>query len=206
MYQIASDPKVPLTKQKAWLAARIGLNSVVEEALRKQVILMSDRNEDGDQLLHVAAATGNERLLELLESRGASSNDPNEAQESPLYLAASGGHAEVVRALLARGAAVNQPNSSGETPLYIASYRGRLPAVRELLRARGVDSARCNEEGASPLDVAAYHQHDAVARLLRRHFRWQRVRLLWLGHLRNASCPLARLPAQLVARIALFTL
>eukprot|EP00873_Tetraselmis_striata_P022253 jgi/Tetstr1/442517/TSEL_030615.t1 len=132
----------------------------------------------GNTPLHVAANTGEARMLKvLLASQHLSSTDvPNANGDSALMFACAGGHLGCASLLLAAGAAIGHTNSAGLGPLAIALGDGAAsrPVLDLLLRHLEQCSGEEREavlhapSGQQVLHIAASAgQGDTVARLLR---------------------------------------
>ena len=107
--------------------------------------------------LHVSDDLG---LVHLLLSY----SDPNIANnqgQTPLMLAARGGLLEVVQTLLETGGRVDagKRDEDGSTALHYACESGNVDIVN-LLLVDNVDNINaCNNQGHTPLDVAAEKEH-----------------------------------------------
>lgn len=111
---------------------------------------LEDRNNEGDTLLHVAAALGCTEWAFVLLERGADPRAKNARGETPLHLAARNDLCDLSERLLGAGADVNDQDSDGDTPLHLAA-QGRAwtrygdPAAPTLYR-------NVNPYGAIPPD------------------------------------------------------
>jgi ankyrin repeat protein len=126
----------------------------------------------GRNLLHVAAFSGNFKVVQILiEYDPAGINARDGVGSTPLLRASEGRYFEdgsVLGLLLAHGADINVQDEDGWTPLYLASTRGTLEAVRLLLK-HGADVEVKNNNGKTALQEAAARGHDDVVKLLREH-------------------------------------
>uniref|UniRef100_A0AC34Q5T4 KAP NTPase domain-containing protein n=1 Tax=Panagrolaimus sp. JU765 TaxID=591449 RepID=A0AC34Q5T4_9BILA len=112
------------------------------------------RNGTGETLLIAAARTGQTALVpELLKDADVEETD-NDGW-SALLNAAKEGHVEICRMLLDAGAAVDQPDLMGWTPLLWATYKDRLAVVELLLDRKAHANIVGEEDGMTPLIVAA---------------------------------------------------
>ena len=84
-----------------------------------------------ERILHVVAAHGDLKAVELLLSRGAAVNVVDAQGLTPLHLAVREGHAAVAAQLLGRGADVRVKAQDGTTPLDLAA---RDAEMEELVR------------------------------------------------------------------------
>ncbi|XP_076468376.1 uncharacterized protein LOC143299132 [Babylonia areolata] len=84
--------------------------------------------------LHMAATSGNTRLVGLILCRGGDPNAGDHSGMTPLHWAAMLGDTEVVRLLIAGGADIFRRTGDGDTALHVAVLRGHLPVVAEVAR------------------------------------------------------------------------
>ncbi|MBA3954125.1 ankyrin repeat domain-containing protein [Candidatus Dependentiae bacterium] len=149
-------------------------HSAVVKLLIEHGTDIDSRTVSGYSCLALAAETGNNLLVRLLLSKGASVNDADgNTYVAPLYVAAQKGHLALVELLLAEGADVTEcvyPHKSNLTALYGAAENGHLPVIK-LLLAQGADiNAGLNEDTCpakvSALHLAAQNGHTEVAQYL----------------------------------------
>ncbi len=89
---------------------------------------------NGETVLALAAASGNEAIVELLLARGAAADSAGEAGNSPLMHAAARGHLGVVRALLARGADPAHKNRWGMDAGQWAKWPANGPEIQNAIQ------------------------------------------------------------------------
>ncbi len=89
---------------------------------------------NGEALLALAAASGNETIVELLLARGAETNAVGETGNSALMHAAARGHMGVVRRLLARGADPRHQNRWGKGPADWAKWPANGPDIQTAIQ------------------------------------------------------------------------
>jgi ankyrin repeat protein len=85
---------------------------------------LEDRNNEGDTLLHAAAALGCTEWAIVLLQKGADPLARNWRGERPLHLAARNDLCDLAERLLELGAGVDDANADGDTPLHVAA-KGR---------------------------------------------------------------------------------
>src|SRR5262249_23728343 len=122
----------------------------------------------GGTPLHVATATGDQPLVELLLANKANVNAVNKNGQTPLHSAVSSGRAGIATVLLAAGANVNaktlgSPNRDW-TPLAFAIPQGHKDVVELLLKNRADPNVRFEtswnnpvEKNSTPLLLAVHH-------------------------------------------------
>ncbi|TDL19957.1 ankyrin [Rickenella mellea] len=95
----------------------------------------------------IAAGDGDlERVRELVEQHGISSNAPDQFTYTPMHAAASYGHINILEYLISKGGDVNVTDSDGDTPLYTVES---LEIARYLVD-RGANVDIRNIEDISP--------------------------------------------------------
>jgi ankyrin repeat protein len=104
----------------------------------KQLLAAGANLTQTDNLLSLAAMSGNLALLEFLCDRGLPVNVKDESGDAALHVATLEDQGAMVQYLLARGAAVDLANAQGDTPLLIAVYQGNR-AIAQSLLAHGAD-------------------------------------------------------------------
>lgn len=178
------EPKVPCDPEveRAEALYRTGLERAVElydrdaEALRKYWEIIQDRSP-----LMVASGRGELEEVRRLLGEGADPNETNGYGWTPLMFACENGRASVIRELRARGAVVGMRDRDGRTAVMIAAEMGQVAALQEmmdadaalrqeafrsafftrkleamkLLLAGGADPDTLEEDGATPLILAA---------------------------------------------------
>ncbi|KAL1599674.1 hypothetical protein SLS60_007477 [Paraconiothyrium brasiliense] len=148
-----------------FLACSFGLNSIMEELEVCEGIDWNQRNVMGSTGLHLAAANGHEKVVEMLLDRGAHVDAETARKRTALHKASEHGHAAVVNVLLQRGANVAAQDDRGATALHEASAHGH-EAVVALLLEKGGDCASIDNRGGTALHVAARHGHACVIQRL----------------------------------------
>ncbi|XP_069681499.1 ankyrin repeat and protein kinase domain-containing protein 1-like isoform X1 [Periplaneta americana] len=125
------------------------------------------RRLDGVTPLHMAAESGDQRLLNVLLAAETLNPDLRTSQgHSALYSAVETGHEGVVVALLRRGARPDAADALGRTPLHVAVSLNRPRLVKLLLDA-GASPNLEDDFGESPLDFAVLRRESLpLTRLL----------------------------------------
>ena len=103
-------------------AVRTGSRAQVFILVRELPELVNTADEQGLLPVHLAAKTGDARLLQMLVEHKADVHavTANEERETPLHVAASYGKIASLRLLITLGADVNAQDANGFTPLICA--------------------------------------------------------------------------------------
>jgi ankyrin repeat protein len=141
------------------------------------LFILLDRGADihattdiGANLLHVAAAGGDESLVQILcEKRVFEINSTVDGGKrlTALILAARMGHVPVILKLLENGADVNDRDRDGITALMYAAGRGHVDAVQRLIEKSAKTQARDNNASTALHHAAAGNHVEVIAKLLK---------------------------------------
>ncbi len=101
------------------------------------------------------------KILNLLESQGASLTDANAEGLTPLHLSAIAGTAPVAAHLLPHYPAADLRDKEGDTPLHLAADFGATEVI-ELLAPKYRDIDVLNRKGKTPLMVASASGHEGA--------------------------------------------
>jgi ankyrin repeat protein len=111
--------------------------AAVREQLDRFPVLVAARGTNGNDLLGMAGAAGDERIVALLLERGADPNAANAHGWTPLHQAAYSDRASLASALLDAGASPStSARGDGGTPLVVALFWGNVTTA-DLLAERG---------------------------------------------------------------------
>jgi ankyrin repeat protein len=164
----------------------------VAELLLNNGAEVNAKNQDGIMPLYMAARSGNKYVTKLLLTHGADVNAKDNNGRAPLHIAAHKGHKHVAELLLAHKAEVNVRDKSGFTPLHYAAWWSFLEVaevllskknieaqikaghkacsdVAELLLGKGAEVNAKNQDGITPLYMAARSGNKYVTKLLLAH-------------------------------------
>lgn len=83
-----------------------------------------------------------------------------------LQVAIESNNVQVTRLLLDRGAAVDVPDMRGWTALHSAAYAGNTESMLLVLQRIGDDKSPVDQQGWTPLDLAAFYKYDELVKLL----------------------------------------
>ncbi|KAL7682996.1 putative WW domain, ankyrin repeat-containing domain, WW domain superfamily [Plasmopara halstedii] len=95
--------------------------------------------DDGNTVVHIAVATGNEELVSCV-LRGCDDTlmcQNNNNGETALHIAAKLGYTKIAQCLLARGASVKREDSQGRTPLILGILENHVDCVQLLQSVEG---------------------------------------------------------------------
>lgn len=118
---------------------------------------------DGNTPLHLAAKTGNIRLVRRLLEKGADISAATPGKLQPLHMAVLGGHTEVVAYLLDKGAEVDAVGCEDLTSLQMIARKG-TPIMARVLVARGARNRKTTQN--TPLGLACGHGHLEVVKAI----------------------------------------
>ena len=126
---------------------------------------LTERDEDGDTLLHVAIVSLHlEIALALIDLADDAKclNIQNYLLQSPLHLAVLTSQVDIVKALIKKGVDVTLRDQQGNTPLHIACRKGDRDSVSMIVQSFGNDTEKRkkyfslkNCEGLTCMHVAA---------------------------------------------------
>ncbi|KAJ3528415.1 hypothetical protein NM208_g10210 [Fusarium decemcellulare] len=149
------------------LAINGGHIDVAEMLLsRADVVAAAKIDSNREMLLHMAVRQGDEDMVRLLLSKGVDVNARCDRGDTALQCAVDGAYDGVVRLLLSQPDIMpDLANKKGDTPASAAAHSGRIGILR-LLLAAGVDTETRNEEGLTPLCLAAEQGYGSIVELL----------------------------------------
>ena len=146
------------------------------EAVKQHIAAGTDVNakgsDDGWTPLQIAAAEGQNEIVELLISYDADVNAKADNGTTPLHCASGEGHKEIAELLISKGADVSAKDEFMKTCLHYAAQYGHKGNV-DLLIAKGADvSAKIEggeEDDQTSLSLAIQNNQTEIADLLRKH-------------------------------------
>jgi len=137
-------------------AVEFGCKNVAIFLLEREDFDLEEKNSIGRTLLHIAAVSGYEDIIELLLENGADIEATDINNNKSLYFAILNGHRNATEALLEGGANIEaRIGMMGRTMLHCAAEKGDED-LTELLLERGADIEARDSKEATPLHVAAY--------------------------------------------------
>ncbi|ADQ66012.1 ankyrin repeat-containing protein [Halogeometricum borinquense DSM 11551] len=120
-------------------------------------------DESGDNLLHAAAAYGQDEFAKELIDRDIDINHRGKEGKTPLHYALEMGYEDMVRILLSEGADVTVTDDYGNQPLWSAVVNEETKDdIIQSLVAHGADPANQNDAGKSPRSIARRRDDQAL--------------------------------------------
>ena len=104
--------------------------------------------------LHLAAQSGNLRLLQTLAGRGYNLDEPTKDKWTPMHYAVLAGQSDVVRYLIDQDISVNTTTALGQSPLHFAAQNGDEFIIAVLVENGAILDAQ-DVNGRTPLHYAA---------------------------------------------------
>lgn len=117
---------------------------------REYDVKVTQRNENGQTLVHMASSEGNVDELKKLIKYGAAINVADRFSWTPMHEAALKGHENVLSILLKYGGEIDPKGDSGLTPLALACINQHLSCAKLLLEY-GADPHILNETSTDQL-------------------------------------------------------
>ena len=133
-----------------------------KDILSRHRVEITQKFEDRNTLLHIAAGRGYLKICEVLLDYGklADINSLNKNLDSPLHVACSAGFLQVTQLLVRSGSEINRKNLDGNTPLHLACLNGNAELVNWLL-SRNPNLELMNLKGVRAEELGA----DAIQKL-----------------------------------------
>ncbi|XP_075700196.1 ankyrin repeat domain-containing protein 35 [Rhinoderma darwinii] len=152
--------------QKFWEAVEKGDTKKVSSLLSKKQIRATKTGPIGQSAFHVAASRGLVDCVSVILSHKVEINAKTDDGCTALHLAASNCHPECVKLLLQRGAHEDSIDFHSRTPLHCAAASGCVSSVLLLCDAEDTVLDAADDDGRTPLMVAAQRNHPTVCSLL----------------------------------------
>lgn len=137
------------------IAAGRGLSKICQKLLDHGVSI-SDRTDDGETALHLAAWARYKDTVDILLANGADAcaRDHRRGGWTVMDEAADKGDLDTVKALLRHGADPSESDSHGWTALHLAARHYHSMIVKEILE-HGANASPESSDGTTPLHLAA---------------------------------------------------
>ena len=152
-------------KEIVWAAVSGGNLVLVKSLLDEEGSLLSQKDEKGCTLLHIAAEGDYRDIAQMLLERGAAVNEPDEHGYRALHCVKSKAMAEL---LITKGADVNAKDNYGLIPLHNAVLDGHGDIV-ELYILNGANINAVENKGFTPLKMAVRYKLPEIEALLRKY-------------------------------------
>lgn len=146
-------------------AARLGNKEVIEILINNGAFI-DVQSGLGETPLTIAVAQGFREIVSLLLESGANPNLAGLHGETALHIAAASGDEFIANLLLKYGAFVNATEDVGDAPLHWAVRESHEKVISVLLKHPEVDVNLANEDGETPLHLAASFGETSIAELL----------------------------------------
>ncbi len=111
-------------------------------------------DNDGNTVIHAAAASGCIETMQMLLDDGTDINSKNHFGATPFHSAVASGHIQAMKFLLEAKANINVRDHKGNMPLHRAVASGQIEAMNVLLKA-GADKNSVNKSDETPIFIAA---------------------------------------------------
>ncbi|KAI0018840.1 ankyrin [Xylariomycetidae sp. FL0641] len=146
-----------------------------DQNVQKEYILANVKDKDWLTVLHMAASSGREQILDFYFQNDLFRDQPgllkgllNErtlSHDTPIHMAAKFGHSGFIRRLQQYGVDVNTSGAFGFTALHYATRKGDLECVREIVEI-GATLDQVSMSGETALHLAARNDDIVTAELL----------------------------------------
>ena len=152
-------------------AAKGGHQAALNKLTENGVELNAEgSSEEYPTALYAASLNGHREVVARLLHWGAKPNEEYADGKFALRAAVQKGHEDIVAMFMGYGASLDQKCENGlnvgELILHMAVKGGHMDLVRSLLTYPCIDANSPNEEGLSPLLIAASYGHTDIVRLL----------------------------------------
>eukprot|EP00117_Sycon_ciliatum_P043707 scpid11649/ scgid31614/ Espin; Autosomal recessive deafness type 36 protein; Ectoplasmic specialization protein len=151
---------------EGWLQ---GFEVIVEHDPQRRTLMVTDKDLQGLNPLHVAIIRGNEKIVQwIVENFSAERLRLSEKGSLAVHYAAAAGRMGILR-LIAEHIGTNAANAADEnnaTPVYFAAQDGQLEAIKYLVTECGADPKGRTSDGMQPLHAATQNGHEEVVHWL----------------------------------------
>ncbi|XP_075049138.1 ankyrin repeat domain-containing protein 35 isoform X2 [Mixophyes fleayi] len=152
--------------QKLFEAVEKGDAKKVSSLLSKKPIRATKPGPNGQSAFHLAASKGLVDCMTVITSHKVEINAKTDDGCTALHLATSNCHPECVKLLLQRGAHEDSIDFHSRTPLHCAATSGCVSSVLLLCNAEDTLLDAVDDDGRTPLMIAALRNHPTVCSLL----------------------------------------
>lgn len=156
---------LPIPSSKFLKAVYFGNLAKIKELLEKNRNLISTKENEGFQALHIATVEGHSDVIRYLVGTNADINGKGKWGWTPLHLAVIFDRPQIAQLLLSLKADPATKMDWGNTPLHEAGYQGSVE-MAELFLGAGISVEIEDNEGNTPLHAAASRNRLEVVKLL----------------------------------------
>ncbi|KAJ3574991.1 hypothetical protein NP233_g1397 [Leucocoprinus birnbaumii] len=139
-------------------------------APRNRKTILSPRDREGQQPIHLALQNRKHEMAEKLICSGADVNTANRScfDQTAAHLAAKQGFHDILSLLATKGANLKKPDAEGQHPIHLAveAEQGSLEAVMSLSEKGVKLNSRNNKNGYQPIHLAAEKGLDPIVEFL----------------------------------------
>lgn len=148
----------PKDELRFYTAVRQGNLQTVKKSLKEHPHFLEKLPSDSAIPIHIAAIHGQNNVIELLVSKGASVDHLNSSHQTPMHMAVEGNHFSTIEMLFKmKSNAVNVRDQLGNTPLHYTTIHYNSKVVK-LLVQHGGDINALNNMGDTILDIVVRKQ------------------------------------------------
>ena len=120
-------------KKAFFLAAQSGYLNIIEYFVDEIKIDVNEKDDKGQNCLHVCVLSGSLECVEYLISKGIDLNTKSNDNETALLIASFGGFKEIFEYLIDNGADINEIDSEGRTVIHWSAAVGNSELVSYLI-------------------------------------------------------------------------
>ncbi|XP_070553698.1 uncharacterized protein [Ptychodera flava] len=154
--------------------AAVNGHTAVVDILLQSGVNIDTIDAKGCTALIIACQYGQTMLAGYLMGKGARLQLCDKEGDNALHWAAFKGYCELTRLLVYSGFNPRQKDNFGQTPLHLACISGDLLSVEMLCEQDGVDLEIEDNNGKTPLELAAGRRHSDIATYLRKRLHKQK--------------------------------
>lgn len=167
-YVFGQSSNVTDTEQVLYRFVMAGDLNSCKDYLNSHRIDANKTYEDGNTLIHIAAAQGDIKICQALLDYGDDTNinSLNSRLSTPLHLSSEKGHLQVSQLLIRSGADLNKQDRLGNTPLHLACSNQHYDLVSWML-TRNPETGLKNSENKLPEDLS----DEKIQQIFQKHYK-----------------------------------
>ena len=157
-----------------YMAAKNGDIPGATKLLAKDRHLVLYKNENHENGIHIAAANGQIKMMELLIPKGSDVSLRNNAGRNPLFVAAAAGQVGSVKYLLRQGCTYNALDKEDKSLFHVAAENGHLGVLKAFVEWRPQECSKYSfmmdkdKNNKTPIELARVNNHPEVVEFLER--------------------------------------